>query len=148
MRLAPDLAENIARGDANYLSVLDAADVYVTEKQMDLPAEPGARQIGPDPQCVSQPILQLNLAAAGVTSIVWATGYAFDFGWIKVDTFDEKGRPTHERGVAAVPGLYFLGLPWLSRRASAFIWGVWHDAQYLAGHIAARTAPVLSEGVS
>ena len=69
---------------------------------------------------------------------VWATGFAVDFGWLKADTFDARGIPLHERGVSKVPGLYFLGLPWLSRRASPFIWGVWHDAEYLAGHIAAR----------
>jgi putative flavoprotein involved in K+ transport len=73
-----------------------------------------------------------------VTSIVWATGYALDFGWIKLDAFDPRGRPVHERGVAKIPGLYFLGLAWLSRRASPFIWGAWHDAEYLAGQIAAR----------
>jgi putative flavoprotein involved in K+ transport len=83
-------------------------------------------------------VLQLDLAAAGVTSIVWATGFALDFGWIKADAFDAKGRPEHERGVSKVPGLYFLGLAWLSRRASPFIWGVWHDAAYLAEQIAAR----------
>ena len=63
-----------------------------------------------------------------------------DFGWLEVDAFDAKGRPVHERGVSVVPGLYFVGLSWLSRRASPFIWGVWHDADYLAGEIAGRTA--------
>jgi putative flavoprotein involved in K+ transport len=87
---------------------------------------------------VTEPLLALNLREAGVTSIVWATGYALDFGWLKLDAFDEQGRPIHERGVSVVPGLYFLGLSWLSRRASAFIWGVWHDAAYVAQHIAAR----------
>jgi len=137
MWFSADLAGNLARGDANYLSVLDAADAYVAKSGIDLPHEPQAREIRPDPQCVTHPILHLDLAAAGVTSIVWATGYALDFGWIKVDTFDEKGRPAHLRGVSAVPGLYFLGLAWLSRRASPFIWGVWHDAEYLAAQIAA-----------
>jgi putative flavoprotein involved in K+ transport len=141
MRFAPDLARNIARGDANYLSVLDEADAYVVRHGLDLPEEPEARQIGPDPDCVRSPILQLDLKGAGVTSIVWATGYTLDFGWLKLDAFDEKGRPVHERGVARVPGLYFLGLPWLSRRASAFIWGVWTDAEHLADHIAATRQP-------
>lgn len=138
MHFAPDLARNIAAGDANYLSVLDAADAHVARHGLDLPEEPEARRIGPDPRCVTDPILRLNLAEAGVTAIIWATGYALDFGWVKMDVFDAKGRPLHHRGVADVPGLYFLGLAWLSRRASPFIWGVWHDAEYLAGHIAAR----------
>jgi len=138
MHFAPDLAANIARGDADYLSLLDAADAYVAREGLDMPDEPGARKIDRDPPCVSNPIRQLNLADAGVTSIVWATGYALDFGWLKVDAFDEKGRPVHQRGVSEVPGLYFLGLPWLSRRDSAFIWGVWRDADYLADDIAVR----------
>jgi putative flavoprotein involved in K+ transport len=138
IHFAPDLAANIARGDADYLSTLDAADAYAAREGFDLPEEPDARKIDPDPPCFSNPIRQLNPADVGVTSIVWATGYALDFGWLMVDAFDEKGRPVHQRGVSEVPGLYFLGLSWLSRRASAFIWGVWHDAEYLADNIAAR----------
>jgi putative flavoprotein involved in K+ transport len=140
MHFLPDLATNIARGDANYLSVLDAADAYVARQGINIPAEPGAREIAPNPPCVTHPISQLNLAAAGITSIIWATGYTLDFDWLKVDAFDDKGRPMHQRGVSAVPGLYFIGLAWLSRRASPFIWGVWHDAEYLAERIAARSA--------
>ncbi|HTV49604.1 MAG TPA: NAD(P)/FAD-dependent oxidoreductase [Steroidobacteraceae bacterium] len=138
LHLLPDLAKNIARGDANYLSVLEAADAYILANGIDLPAEPAARQIASAPPCVTHPLTQLKLASAGITSIIWATGYSLDFGWIKLDAFDAKGRPAHERGVSRIPGLYFLGLPWLSRRASPFIWGVWHDAEYLANHIADR----------
>jgi len=137
MRFAPDLKANIHRGDADYLSVLDAADAYAAKEGLDLPEEPEARKIAPDPACVTDPILQINLADAGITSIIWATGYTFDFGWVRIDAFDDKGRPKHDRGVSTVPGLYFLGLPWLSRRASSFIWGVWQDAKHLADHIAA-----------
>jgi putative flavoprotein involved in K+ transport len=138
MSFAPDLADNIAQGDANYLSVLDEADAFVVRNGLDLPEEPDARNIGPDPHCVADPVLELNLAKAGITSIIWATGFAVDYSWLKVGTFDEKGRPKHRRGVSAVPGLYFLGLPWLSRRGSSFIWGVWHDAKYVADHISTQ----------
>jgi putative flavoprotein involved in K+ transport len=138
MHFASDLAKNIAAGDADYLSVLDAADAYIAREGLDLPEEPEARIIGAQPQCVADPVLELDLAKAGITSIVWATGYALDFGWLKFDAFDEKGRPAHKDGISKVPGFYFLGLAWLSRRASPFIWGAWHDAKYLAEHIAAR----------
>lgn len=137
MRFKGDLAENIARGDANYLSVLDSADAYIAAEGLDFPPEPEARVLDPLPACVTDPLAALNLAEAGVTSVVWATGYALDFSWLQVDGFDEQGRPAHERGVSKLPGLYFLGLAWLSRRASPFIWGVWHDAAYLAEQIAA-----------
>ena len=138
MQFAPDLARNIAMGDANYLSVLDAADAHIARNGFDFPEEPEARNLEPDPACVTDPILEMNLKDAGITSIIWATGFALDFSWLKVGSFDHKGTPLHDRGVSDVPGLYFLGLAWLSRRASPFIWGVWHDAAYLAGHIAAR----------
>ena len=136
MHFAADLADNLARGDANYLSVLDEADAYVTRNGLDLPEEPAARTILPDPDCVTNPILSLDLKAAGIGSIIWATGYAVDYSWLKFDAFDEKGRPKHQRGVSVEPGLYFLGLPWQSRRGSSFIWGVWHDARFLADQIA------------
>jgi putative flavoprotein involved in K+ transport len=138
MRFAPDLDTNIAQGDANYLSLLDEADAYVAQNGLDLPEEPEARAIGPDPACLIDPLLELDLTAAGVTSIIWATGFAVDYGWLQVDAFDERGRPQHRRGVSTEPGVYFLGLPWLSRRGSSFIWGVWHDARYVADHIATQ----------
>jgi putative flavoprotein involved in K+ transport len=135
LRFAPDLGENLAHGDATYLSLLEAADTYVARNGLDLPAEPHAHVIGPDPDCVTNPIAELDLADSGVGSIVWATGFATDFGWLQVDAFDEGGRPRHRRGVSSEPGIYFVGLPWLSRRGSSFIWGVWHDARHVAGHI-------------
>ncbi len=136
LSFAPDLANNIARGDANYLSVLDEADAYVDRNGMDLPEDPEAREFVSDPQCVTDPIRDLNIAEAGITSIIWATGFAVDYSWLKVDAFDEDGKPNHQRGISTEPGIYFLGLPWQSRRGSAFIWGVWHDAKYLSDQIA------------
>ena len=138
LRFAADLPDNIAKGDAYYQSLIDQADAYIARNGLDLPEEPEAREIGPDPQCLTNPIGELDLAAAGITSIVWATGFAVDFSWLKVDALDEKGRPKHQRGISAEPGVYFLGLPWLSRRGSSFIWGVWHDAKHLADHIATQ----------
>lgn len=135
VKFADDLAANIAAGDANYLAVLDAADAYVRRTGIDLPEEPSARELLPDPPCVTQPLLELDLAAAGVGTILWATGYAVDYSWLQVDAFNEAGKPRHQRGVSSEPGVYFLGLPWLSRRGSAFIWGVWHDARHIADHI-------------
>ena len=134
----PDLGDNIARGDANYLSLLDEADAYIARNGLDLPEEPEARDIGPDPDCVTNPVLELDLAEAGVTSIIWATGFAVDYSWLKVNAFDKGGKPKHQRGVSAEPGIYFLGLPWLSRRGSSFIWGVWHDAKHLADQISTQ----------
>lgn len=136
MHFANDLRANIVNGDANYLSMLDEADAYIARNGLDLPEEPQARVLGPEPDCVLNPILELDLAAAGITSVIWAIGFAFDYSWLQVDAFNDKGQPTHQRGISTEPGIYFLGLPWQSRRGSSFIWGVWHDAKYLADQIA------------
>ena len=65
---------------------------------------------------MTSPILSLDLAQAGINTIIWATGYAVDYSWLNVNAFNEQGRPQHQRGVSSEPGVYFLGLPWLSRR--------------------------------
>lgn len=130
-----DLITNVANGDANYLSVLDEADAYAERLGLSLPLDPAARQITQDPECLKNPLRTLNLKEAGISCIIWATGYAFDYSWVSLDVFDDTGRPIHQRGVSTEPGLYFLGLPWQSRRGSSFIWGVWHDAKYIADQI-------------
>ncbi|APX22626.1 MAG: FAD-dependent oxidoreductase [Rhodobacteraceae bacterium] len=135
VRFAPDLARNIRAGDDSYLRMLDEADAHVSRNGLDLSEEPEARRLSPDPACMTEPLESLDLEAAEIRTIIWATGYRQDFDWIELDTFDADGRPVHQRGVSAEPGLYFLGLPWLSRRGSSFIWGVWHDARHIADQI-------------
>ena len=138
MYFATDLADNIARGNAYTLSLLDEADAYVVRNGLDFPEEPEVRKVEPDPACVTNPVLELNLTEVGITSILWATGFDVDYSWLKVDAFDKEGKPKHERGISAEAGIYFLGLPWQSRRGSSFIWGVWHDAKFLADQISIR----------
>jgi putative flavoprotein involved in K+ transport len=140
LRFASDLAASLGQGDASYLALLDAADAYVAREGLDLPDEPAARVIIPDPPCVTEPILAFDPQREGITSIIWATGYALDFGWLGLDALDDRGAPAHRAGVTEVPGLYVLGLSFLSRRASSFIFGVERDAAHLAAHIAARAA--------
>jgi putative flavoprotein involved in K+ transport len=148
MRFAADLADNIAHGDANYLSLLDEADAYIEANGLDLPEEPSARHLAPLPDSVRDPLLELDLDSAGIRSIIWATGFAVDYNWLEVDAFDENGRPQHRHGVSAEPGLYFLGLPWLARRGSSFIWGVWHDAGYIAEHILIQRGYLAFPGIA
>jgi putative flavoprotein involved in K+ transport len=140
MTFAGDLAANIAKGDADYLAVLDEADAYIARNGLDLPPEPEARVILADPACLTDPIRSLDLKAEGITTIIWATGFALDYSWLKFDVLDQEGKPRHSRGVSTVPGLYFVGLPWLSRRGSSFIWGVWHDARFIADQIGIQRA--------
>jgi len=139
MRFTPDLGRCLAQGDASLMALLDEADAYAAREGLDLPEDPDARRIEPEPLCVTNPILELNLHDAGITTIIWATGYALDFDWIDLTVFDERRAPVHRRGVTSLPGFYFLGLSWLSRRASAFIFGAEQDAAHLAADIAARS---------
>ncbi|WP_460275694.1 flavin-containing monooxygenase [Celeribacter sp. ULVN23_4] len=133
-----DLVKNVNGGDENLRSLMDAADAYIERNGLDLPEEPSARIKRPDPECMTHPLKELDLVEAGIKTVIWSTGFGQDFSWLEVDAFDEDGKPAHQRGVSTEQGVYFLGLPWLSRRGSTFIWGVWHDAKYIADHIATR----------
>jgi len=136
LKFADDLERNIARGDKNFLSVLTEADLFIAQNNLDLPEEPEAHLLGPMPEAALNPIREIDLASAGISTILWATGYSVDYSWLQVPgALTETGRPQHQRGVSSAHGIYFLGLPWLSRRGSAFIWGVWHDAKFLADQI-------------
>jgi putative flavoprotein involved in K+ transport len=68
-------------------------------------------------------------------TVIWSTGFAANFRWIELAAFDGKGYPTHQRGVTTVPGLYFLGLPWLYTWGSGRFSGIARDAGYIADHI-------------
>ena len=138
VHIADDLAANIAEGDRAYLDVLREADAYVARTGIALPEEPEAWEIAADPACIAQPLRALDLAEAGIGTILWATGFRFDFGWLQVDAFHPDGTPAHSRGIAAERGLYFLGLPNLVNRASSFIYGCWYDAKTIATHIAVQ----------
>ena len=148
LQVANDLRRNVEGGDANYAQMLDAADEYAASMGLDLPLDPGARQTWPDPPSMTDPLRAVDLEAAGITTIIWATGYRQDFGWLKADAFDDTGAPVHQRGVSKARGVYFLGLPWQSRRGSTFLWGVWHDAKFIADQIAIQRAYAAYDGTA
>lgn len=131
-----DLADNIHEGEKCYLNLLDQADLFIQNNGLSLPEDPEARIILDDPACVTHPILSLDLAKENIGSIIWASGFRYDYDWLDIDVLDELSRPKHRNGVTDVSGVYFLGLPYLTGRGSSFIWGVWHDAKRIADHIA------------
>jgi putative flavoprotein involved in K+ transport len=136
---APDLVESLANGDAIYSTFLDMVDAHIKQHGLNMPEDPAARAVLSDPLCVTEPLRRLDLRAAGVSAVIWATGYGVDFGWIGVPVLDARGEPVHCGGVTDVPGLYFLGLQWLSKMSSSFLSGVGDDAAVLADHIVARS---------
>jgi putative flavoprotein involved in K+ transport len=135
LRFADDLAATLAAGDAFVRSIQARIDAYIERNGIDAPPA----EAGPLPEAGPFASLrELDLEAAGVTSVVWATGHRLDFGWIFDAEFDDQGYPVHQGGVAAEAGLYFVGLPWLSRRGSGFIPGVGEDAARVVAHIVDR----------
>jgi putative flavoprotein involved in K+ transport len=135
---APDLATSLAHGDAAYAGFLDLVDAHVERNGLNVPHEPSARTTLPDPGDLIEPLRALNLRAAGVGSVIWATGYGFDLSWIDVPVLDARGEPLHRYGITHVPGMYFIGLQWLSKMTSSFLSGVGDDAARIADHIAGR----------
>ncbi len=134
-----DLASNLAAGDETYAAFIRAADAHVAQHGLALPSEAGPGPNYPEPRSVLDPIGTLDLAAAGIGAVIWATGYSYAFDWIDLDIFEgPQRRPAHRRGVTSVPGAYFLGLPMLHKSKSSFLSGVGEDADYLADQIAAR----------
>ena len=126
---APDLADSLATGDASYAAFMAAADAHLGGMPSDAPPPPTY----PEPTGIES----LDLRAAGVRTVIWATGYRYDFGWVDLDVFAD-GEPAHTRGVTAVPGAYFLGLPLLYKTKSSFLSGVGEDAAHLAEQIDIR----------
>ncbi|WP_065753596.1 NAD(P)-binding domain-containing protein [Bradyrhizobium paxllaeri] len=135
IEIAPGLEKSLHDGDIAYTTFLDTVDEYVKRRHLDLPEEPGARATLPDPPSVTTPLTRLDLAAEGIASVIWATGYGVDFSWIDIPITDARGDAVHRNGISAVPGLYFLGLQWLSKMNSSFLSGVGDDAVVLADHI-------------
>jgi putative flavoprotein involved in K+ transport len=120
-------------------------DDYIRRAGMDVPEDRGQDAVPRQDTGSVESIVSVDLRAAGISTIVWGTGYRYDFSWIRVPVFGEVGYPLHRRGVTSAPGLYFLGLPWLHKRKSGLLFGVGDDAAYLAATIsAARPARVAS----
>jgi putative flavoprotein involved in K+ transport len=138
IHFAADLAASLAGGDATYTGFLDIADAHIKRHALDMPKDDAARATLPDPLCLTEPLRHLDIGAGGIGAVIWATGYGLDFGWIEVPVLNPQGEPIHRRGITEIPGLYFLGLQWLSKMNSSFLSGVGDDAAVLADHIAAR----------
>jgi putative flavoprotein involved in K+ transport len=132
--LGGTLAADCAASDARLLRVLGRIDAHIAATGTPAPADPEARAPRRHPAAEAQ---VLDLAAEGIRSVVWATGYRRDYGWLQVPVLDPSGEIVHDGGVTAAPGLYALGLRFLRHRSSNFIDGVGRDAEALTGEVAA-----------
>ena len=134
--LAADLDHHVTQGDQGFTAFTRSVDDYVLRAGMDAPEDV---QVSPSHAGPLEAPDELDLHAAGITSVVWATGFCYDLGWIRLPVLDDAGEPVHRRGVTRCPGLYFLGLAWLHKLKSSVLCGVGEDAAYLVERIAERT---------
>ncbi|PWD44960.1 FAD-dependent oxidoreductase [Gordonia paraffinivorans] len=133
LRFAPTLTESLDKADAVYNSICGDIDRYIDARGIDAPPPSRYEPVWTPPEDPAE----LDLAAAGITSIIWAIGYRPDYRWIEASAFDGAGRPMQTRGITEVPGLSFIGLPWMHTWGSGRFLGIDRDARYVAEHIVA-----------
>jgi putative flavoprotein involved in K+ transport len=136
LTFADDLATNLERADRHFDERLrDTIDTYIERAGIDAPPD-DRLPVTFEPRGLTE----LDLGQAGVSTIIWATGYDLDHGWIDAPILDRDGYPRNTRGVSPVPGLYFLGLLWQHSQASASLIGPTLDIPYLLDAMAAAPA--------
>ena len=130
------MKENLSKADKFEVDFVKQIDEYIASNGLEAPIEnlPQLRG-GYD----TNEILALDLESASITTVIWATGYKFDFSLVKMPAFDDDGYPLQKRGVTEFPGLYFIGLPFLPTIKSGLLAGVGDVAAHVAGHIDSRT---------
>jgi putative flavoprotein involved in K+ transport len=130
LHLGDDAEAILAAADAMCEDVVRAIDERARASGIAVPDRSDEVRPGPVP-----PRLVLDVHEAGIGSVVWATGYDFDYGWLRAACLDERGEPVQQRGVAELPGLYFLGLHWMHTFTSGTFMGIGDDAAYVADHL-------------
>jgi putative flavoprotein involved in K+ transport len=137
-RFSGDLAERLRFADTKFDEEFRPLfDAYIAAAGIDAPPDDRPPPDDFEPATSTE----LDLDRAGVGSVVWATGYRLDFGWVDLPVLDQWGYPKHVRGVTTYPGLYAIGLPWLHSEPSSVFAGIGADAAHLAEHIARHRAP-------
>src|SRR5829696_8183289 len=135
---AADLAANLAWGDEQARSWLQAIDDQIDQQGLEAPPEDWPKDLLTSEDHSYEVPTELDLADAGISTFIWAMGYRPDLEWVGLPILDTDGYPIQRRGVTSVPGLYILGLDWLHTARSGLFTGVGEDAAYLAVQIAER----------
>jgi len=133
--LAADLRDNLGSADKASEDFKNNVDAFIDKTGMDVPVNE------PDPidearsDAGEHAPTTVDLRAAGITSVIWANGYGFDYSCVHLPVVDSFGYPIQQRGVTRFPGLYFLGMNWLHSRKSGILFGVGEDAAHVAADI-------------
>lgn len=145
LAIAPDMRETLAKVDQFEIDALQKIDDYIDRTGLNAPVESIPKLSDGYAQSL---ITDLDLRACRISTVIWATGYDFDFSLVKLPVVGRDGYPMQKRGVTAYRGLYFLGIPWLHSRKSGILFGVGGDAAYLAERIARRDTERVPAGFS
>jgi putative flavoprotein involved in K+ transport len=136
--LAPTLMESLAKIDNFVTETTGRIDQYIAKNQIDAEASSLKEPLG---EGYALPVMEeLDLHTEGISTIIWATGYQYDYSMVRFPVFDEYGYPLQTRGVTEVPGLYFVGIHFLYKRKSGLPWGIAADAEYIAEYIDTHSA--------
>jgi putative flavoprotein involved in K+ transport len=140
VKFAHDLYKNLTAADQFEANLVARIDSYIEKNGLSFPEEilPELTAGFEHPEKDD-----LDLAQAGVSTVIWATGYSFDFSMVRLPVFDPDGYPIQQQGVTSYPGLYFVGLPWLHNAKSGLLFGVSEDAAHITSHIINREQPGL-----
>ena len=125
------VGEILDQADQVMAGIRGEIDDYIEANDIDAPEDPPHTSTW---QPTATPT-RLDLTAEGVASIVWATGYHYDFSWIDADVAGPSGYPIQQRGVTDLPGLYFVGLHGMHTVGSGLFSGVGADAEHVVRHI-------------
>jgi putative flavoprotein involved in K+ transport len=133
---ADDVRQRLDDADKTYNRINASIDRWIENNGVETTEGPSVYEPVWEPP--DGPPAPLDLAAAGVSAVVWCTGFKPNWSWIEVPFLDDTGYPDHLRGVVgATQGLYVLGLPWLHTWGSGRFASVARDAEHLAREIAA-----------
>jgi putative flavoprotein involved in K+ transport len=139
LSFSDDAEAHVRHADEGSAKIRSQIDEYIARNGIDAPrAEPDPAEVIaallPNP-----PVRSIDLAARGITTVIWCTGFRGDFGWVRVpDVLDAQGQPLHEDGLASVPGVYFAGLPFAISRRSGTILAIAEEAALLVEDIQRR----------
>lgn len=142
LQFEPNLAHQLDAADATFERINRNIDAHISQLGLSAPEQtPYQAPWRP----LDEPV---RLRAEGISSVIWCTGYASRFQWVRAPIFGPDGLPQHHRGVTGQPGLYFIGLPWLHSWGSGRFSHVARDAAYLADRVAARVANKRAAGAA
>jgi putative flavoprotein involved in K+ transport len=136
LMFADDLVKNLDNADRVYNGICGLIDDHIARNAIDAPASPHYEPVWAPTDTPAE----LDPAKAGISTIIWTTGFRSDWSWVELPIFDGAGYPTHRRGVTSMDGVYVLGLPWLYTWGSGRFVGVGRDAAYVTQHLLGNSA--------